>query len=158
MISRIAVLVTTVLALGAGTGVMLRPAASELAASTRDIRAERAQRDADLEFYRARAMRDPTGAMDELRLAALHLQRARERGTPADLEQAEASARRSLANRTAHNGEAYRALALALVGQHRFDEARAAAESLLATDPSAVSARSLLGEILLELGEYPAAD
>ncbi|MBA2292678.1 MAG: tetratricopeptide repeat protein [Gemmatimonadales bacterium] len=149
----------TAFALCAGAAVMLRakPSSAE-APRTWDVAAERVRRDADIAFYMKRVSEDPTGALDELRLAALYLQRARERGAPADLLQAETSARRSLVNRRAHNAEAYRALALALIGQHRFIEARAAADSLVADDPSSVSARSLLGEILLELGEYPAAD
>ena len=102
--------------------------------------------------------RDTTGALDELHLAALYLQRARERSSPADLALAEGAARRSLAHRRAHNGEAWHALALALIGQHRFTEARAAADSLLTFDPTAPGPRSMLGEILLELGAYDAAD
>lgn len=154
-----AAVLATALALSLGAVVMLRvkPSSAE-APPTWDVAAERVRRDADIAFYMKRASEDPTGALDELRLAALFLQRARERGTPADLLLAEASARRSLNNRRAHNAEAYRALALALIGQHRFIEARAAADSLVADDPTAVGARSLLGEILLELGEYPAAD
>lgn len=150
---------TTVFAVCAGAAVMLRaePSSAE-APRTWDVSAERVRRDADIAFYMKRVSADPTGALDELRLAALYLQRARERGTPTDLLLAEASARRSLVNRRAHNVEAYRALALALIGQHRFIEAREAADSLVANEPSAVSARSLLGEILLELGEYAAAD
>lgn len=156
---RTALLVTVVLALGAGV-MVTSGTASDAAATlpTWDVAAERTRRDADILFYRRRAQADPTGAIDELRLAALYLQRARERGTPEDLELAEAAARRSLANRRAHNAEAFRALALALIGQHRFAEARAAAEALLAADPSADGARSLVGEIVLELGDYRAAD
>lgn len=120
--------------------------------------AERARRDADIAWYTTRATRDPTGAMDHLKLAGLYLQRAREQGTPADLVLAEQEARTSLTNRREHNAEAFHALALALVGQHRFLEAAAATDSLLAGDPTALGARSLRGEIDLELGRYLEAD
>ncbi|MES2304206.1 MAG: hypothetical protein V4558_01790 [Gemmatimonadota bacterium] len=125
---------------------------------TWDVAAERHRRDADIAWYQMRAERDPTGAMDHLKLAALYLQRARERGTPADLSLAEAEARTSLQNRRAHNVEAFHALAIALVGQHRFREAAAATDSLLAADPMAPGPRSLRGEIALELGNYSQAD
>ncbi len=156
---RTALLAAVALALGAGV-IVTSGTASDVVAThpTWDVAAERTLRDADIRFYQRRAQADPTGALDELRLAALYLQRARERGTPADLDLAEAAARRSLANRRAHNTEAFRALSLALIGQHRFAEAREAAESLLAADPSAAGARSLVGEIALELGNYRAAD
>ena len=114
--------------------------------------------DADIAFYQQRVTRDPTGAIDHLHLAALYLQRARERAAPADLGRAESEARMSLANRRAHNSEAWHTLALALVGQHKFLEAHDAADSLLAADPTADGPRSLLGEIDLELGRYLEAD
>ena len=119
---------------------------------------EREIRDADIAFYRARAARDPTGALDLLRLGSLHLQRARESGQEADLIAAEEAARRSLANREAHNAAAWNLLAAALLGQHRFVEAREAAERYLAAEPDQPSAQALVGEVLLELGDYPAAD
>ena len=73
----------------------------------------------------SRAIRSPRGIT--LQLARLHLQRAPVGGTEnEDLEQAEAHARRSLALRTAHNGETLQVLASALMGQHRFAEAREA--------------------------------
>ncbi len=147
-----------VLALFAGAAASTRTIAATTPTAHTDIAAERAMRDADIAFYQKHAQRDPTGALDHLHLAALYLQRARERATPADLGRAEAEARISLANRRAHNGEAWHELALALVGQHKFIEARACADSLLADDPSAPGPRSLIGEIDLELGRYGEAD
>lgn len=150
--------VAVVVALGATAAVAARGRTPSVPSPTWDVAAERARRDADIAWYITRAQRDPTGASDHLRLAALYLQRARERGTPADLALAEAEARTSLSNRREHNHEAFRALALALVGQHRFGEAAIIADSLLAWDPTAEGARSLRGEIALELGRYPQAD
>jgi tetratricopeptide (TPR) repeat protein len=113
----------------------------------------------DLAFYLARVARDSYAARDQAELARLYLQRARTSGAgAADLERAEAYARRSLTIRGARNEEAYQVLAASLMGQHRFAEARTVAERLLAADPAARPTRGMLGEILLELGDYAAAD
>ena len=112
----------------------------------------------DLDFFEARVARDSFAARDHAQLARLHLQRAPVGGTEdADLAQAETHARRSLALRTAHNGEALQILASALMGRHRFAEAREVAARFLAMDSTSRTARSLLGEIQLELGAYPDA-
>ena len=109
----------------------------------------------DLAFFEARAARDSFAARDHAQLARLHLQRAPIGGTEgADLAQAESHARRSLALRTAHNGEALHVLASTLMGSHRFAEAHDVAERLLAVDSTSRGARALLGEIELELGTY----
>jgi tetratricopeptide (TPR) repeat protein len=109
----------------------------------------------DLAFYARRIARDSFAARDHAQLARLHLQRAPVGGSEdADLAKAEAHARRSLALRTAHNGEALQVLASSLMGRHRFVEARGAAERLVAMDSTSRTARALLGEIQLELGAY----
>lgn len=112
----------------------------------------------DIAFFEARVARDSLAARDHAQLARLHLQRAPVGGTEAaDLERAEVHARRSLALRTAHNGDALQVLASALMGSHRFAEAREIAQQLLAMDSTARGPRALLGEIELELGAYPDA-
>jgi tetratricopeptide (TPR) repeat protein len=112
----------------------------------------------DLAFFEARVARDSFAARDHAQLARLHLQRAPIGGTEgADLTEAETHARRSLALRTAHNGEALQVLASTLLGNHRFAEAREVAERLVAMDSTSRGARALLGEIELELGAYPDA-
>jgi tetratricopeptide (TPR) repeat protein len=115
-------------------------------------------RDSDIAFFQQRIARDPTGALDLARLAALYLERFRQLGEEADLLNAEKAARRSLANRGERNPNALQLLGAALLGQHRFLEAKAAAERLVALQPGESAARASLGEVLLELGEYPAAD
>ena len=114
-------------------------------------------RDRDIAFYQARVAADPAGALDRLRLGVLFLERARATGREADLIQAESLARASLVLREAHNSGAWHLLSAALLGQHRFVEALAAADHLEQSDPAA-GARALRGEILLELGRYPEAD
>jgi tetratricopeptide (TPR) repeat protein len=111
-------------------------------------------RDQDIVFYEARAARDPNGALDRMQLASLYLGRARERGSETDLARSEAMARASLARRRARNGSALAALAGSLLAQHKFAEARDAARELVAYDPESPAARALLGEVLLELGDY----
>ncbi len=120
--------------------------------------AERGQRDADILFYQARAEQDPEGALDHLQLAVLYLRRAHEQYSPADIKRAEVSARTSLAIREAHNAEAWHVLALALMGEHRFGDALAATDSMLLMIEPTPSVNALRGEILLELGDYVAAD
>jgi len=114
-------------------------------------------RDRDIVFYERRAARDPQGAADRAQLAGLYLQRARARGGVADFRRAEARARQSLARRAGRNGKAQLVLASSLLAQHRFIEARSAAEALVALDSTQLGYRALLGEIQLELGDYDAA-
>jgi len=119
---------------------------------------ERVVRKRDIAFYARRAARDPRGAADLAQLAGLLLQRARETGDPNDFLLAEQAARGSIARRVDRNGKAYLTLASSLLAQHRFLEARVAAETLVARWPEPVGYRALLGEIQLELGDYRAAD
>jgi tetratricopeptide (TPR) repeat protein len=139
-------------AAGAATGLSGRWTRAE--ASAARLR-EAEVLELDLAFFEARVARDSFAARDHAQLARLHLQRAPIGGTEGtDLEQAEAHARRSLALRTAHNGEALQVLASSLMGGHRFAEARDLAERLVALDSTSRGARALLGEIELELGAY----
>jgi len=114
-------------------------------------------RDADIQFYQARAERDPTGGFDLARLGSLYLQRGRETGDPRDAERAEEAARRSLRNRRAHNDAAQQVLASSLLAQHRFDEALVVAKRLRDQDPTSASQRATVAEIEMELGQYDSA-
>lgn len=121
------------------------------------VRDESMIREHNISFYGWRLRRDPSSAFDRAQLAALHLQRGRETGDPEDALRAEALARGSLAERDTRNARGYSTLTSALMTQHRFAEARAVAERLVALDTTNVSARAVLGEIHMELGEYAAA-
>ena len=114
-------------------------------------------RDRDIEFYEARVLLDPAGAMDRTRLADLYLQRGQVNADDRDLARAEAMARSSLQRRRAHNVRAFAVLAAALLAQHRFEDALVAARALVAEAPESTPARALLGEVLLELGAYAEA-
>ncbi len=113
-----------------------------------------AHRDADIAFFERRVAADPIGAADRARLAALYLQRGRETGDFGDYRRAERLARRSLALRVAHNANTYGTLTAALLAQHRFVEARAAARALAAQEPGVPRHQAGLAEIDLELGRY----
>ncbi|HET6763940.1 MAG TPA: tetratricopeptide repeat protein [Longimicrobiaceae bacterium] len=123
------------------------------AAATRAAEEERA-RDLDLAFYEARVKADPFSALDVGKLASLHARRARETGDWEDYLRAEKEARTSLELRAQRNGQGFSTLAGALMAQHRFVEARQVAERYVAQDPASPSARGLLAEIELELGQY----
>ena len=113
--------------------------------------------DLDIEFYKDRAGRDPTGATDLARLAGLYLQRSRETGDPSDAIRAESTARRSIRNRGARNDAAAQVLSASLLAQHRFDEALSIARTLRDGNPDVPSLRAAVGEIEMELGQYDSA-
>ncbi len=141
----------------AATAVARTTAAARLVAATRDAAVRAARRDQDVAFFSRRVARDPIGAADRSRLAALYLQRARETADYTDYRRAERLARRSLALRVGHNENTYALLANALLAQHRFTEAYAAARALDRRAPGVASHRALLAEIALELGRYDEA-
>lgn len=114
-------------------------------------------RELDIAFFRERAQRDPTGAMDLAHLAALYLARGRETGDPHDAVLAERTARRSLRNRAAHNQAASAVLQSALLAQHRFREALALATAARDEDPESNDLRAGVAEIQMELGLYDEA-
>ncbi|HET9709281.1 MAG TPA: tetratricopeptide repeat protein [Gemmatimonadales bacterium] len=121
------------------------------------LRDESRIRDLDIGFFGRRLVRDPSSAYDLAQLAALHLQRGRERGDPSDVVRAEQLARTSLASRETRNAKGYSTLVATLMAEHRFVEARVAAQRLLALDSSSVPSRATLAEIEMELGDYAAA-
>jgi tetratricopeptide (TPR) repeat protein len=142
---------------GATTAVARTTAAARRVAATRDAAARAARRDQDVAFFSRRVARDPIGAADRARLAALYLQRARETADYNDYRRAERLARRSLALRVGHNENTYALLANALLAQHRFTEAYAAARAPDRRAPGVASHQALLAEIALELGRYDEA-
>src|SRR5580698_658790 len=110
-------------------------------------RSEAEIRDLDIQFYEARARRDPTGAMDLARVAQLYLVRSRESGNYEDVLAAEHAARRSLRNRISRNAMAAQVLASSLLSEHRFAEALGVSRSLQSLDPDRLSYRAMSGEI-----------
>lgn len=152
-VSAILWVVTAAAAAGATTALRAAGNAGREGGAAR-VGAEAARRDADIEFYSRRVARDPIGAADRSRLAALYLQRARETADYEDYRRAERLARRSLELRVAHNENTYVVLTAALLAQHRFVEAHAAARALNARAPGVAGHQALLAETALELGRY----
>lgn len=119
---------------------------------------ERRVRDADIQFYQDRIARDPSGAIDLVRLGALRLARYRQTGDEQELVAAEEEARQSLNNRSERNPGAWQLLTAALLGQHRFVEAESSAMALVQLTPEDGTSRAILGEVWLELGKYKDGD
>jgi tetratricopeptide (TPR) repeat protein len=155
-----AVLIVVLTAAAAADQACSRPApASQVAAGVAAAMpaGESVILDLDIDFYKSRADRDPTGAMDLARLSGLYLQRSRETGDPSDAIRAEAAARRSLGNRAPRNDAAAQVLSASLLSQHRFDEALTVARALRDRNPDVPSLRAAVGEIEMELGQYDSA-
>jgi tetratricopeptide (TPR) repeat protein len=121
------------------------------------VLSESEMRERDIEFYRARAGADRSGATDLAHLASLYLQRSRDTGDPRDAARAEDAARRSLRNRRSHNDQAAQVLASSLLAQHRFEEALVVARDLRDRDPGSPSLRAAVAEIEMEIGQYDSA-
>ena len=154
-------LICGLIAIGAGSVMASRDAAaakrSQSAAAVARVRDDRRVLDANIVLYEDAARIDTLSATFPAQAAALYLQRARITASDDDVQRAEAAARRSLALRTSHNDDAAVTLVGALLAQHRFVDARDVATALVQREPGAPSYRAMLGEILLELGEYDAA-
>jgi len=86
------------------------------------------------------------------------MRRARATGQPADYAEAERAARTAIRNQPRHGAAGWQLLGSALMSQHRFEEALAAADSLVALEPENPSALAVRAEVLLELGRYSDAD
>ncbi|MBW3629741.1 MAG: tetratricopeptide repeat protein [Gemmatimonadetes bacterium] len=132
-----------------------RPAATAVSDAVTSVPDQRLER--LISTFSERAREDPFSAGDQALLANLYLQRARETGNYEYVLQAESAARQSLKLREAYNSDSWGTLSLTLLEQHRFVEARQAAERLLSSDPESPAFRAHLAEINLELGDYRAA-
>ena len=152
----VGVLVLSVLALG-GWSTERRAVARARAEANAESAHEAEVRSADIAFFARRAERDPYGAGDRARLGNLLLSRARATGRFEDLVAAERQARASLEMRRGRNRGGALVLTNALMGQHRFREALEEAGRLEAEDSTDLTIKSLVGEILLELGRYEEA-
>ncbi len=119
---------------------------------------DRADRDVQIRVWRQALDADSVSAIALGQLAALHLQRAREGGSNEDYVQAERYARRSLSLRTQRNANTAATLVSILLAQHRFTEARAAAQSLVVREPDVPEYRAALGEVAMELGDDALAE
>jgi tetratricopeptide (TPR) repeat protein len=134
-----------------------RLAAAEAERNGVTARMELDIRSKDIAFYATRAEQDPQSAEDRAMTAGLYLQRARETGDVNDYRSAERYAHASLALRRVRNGKALLTYASALLAQHKFPAALAAARALVDGDPTQSRYRALYAELLVEMGRYDAA-
>ncbi len=134
-----------------------RLAAAEASRNAKSARVELEIRSKDIAFYVKRAKEDPQSAEDRAMVAGLYLQRARETGDVNDYRAAERYADESLALRSIRNGKAQLTYASALLAQHKFPQALAAARTLVDGAPHEPRYRALYAELLVEMGRYDAA-
>jgi tetratricopeptide (TPR) repeat protein len=115
--------------------------------------------DATLRFLEERVRQDPLDFTAHNRLAALYFQQLRETGDLTFLERATREAHASLAAvPAAQNGGGLTALALAEFESHHFTEAAKLARQAFAHDPRDTTAQAIIGDALLELGDYAEAE
>jgi tetratricopeptide (TPR) repeat protein len=156
------------LAGGCATGDLAEPAAIEIvpAASPAsspqyDPRAETvvqpvSRSEAEVAFWRARVGRDDYDYISRIRLANALLTRARATGEHELPIEAEAIARRALEIAPSAR-DAWISMAFALSAQHRFREARAAAEKAVELNSNDEMAWCVLGDVALDLGDVETA-
>src|SRR5439155_13060919 len=111
-----------------------------------------------LRFLQNRIKEDPDDFIAQNKLAAWHLQRVRETGDLASLEIAMRAARASLTTLSAeHNTGALTLLAQAEFTAHEFIGSRDHAEQLIKLEPGKGYPFEIMGDALLELGDYERA-
>ena len=154
---RVAVVLVAMVVAACGRRQLPAHVAATVQQPATPLRSEAEIRDLDIEYYQARAKRDPTGAMDLAHQGALYLARGRETGDPRDAILAERAARHSLRNRSVRNGGAAQVLESSLLAQHRFAEALDLAIAARDDDPENPSLRAAVGDIQMELGQYDSA-
>src|SRR5438876_1094601 len=101
-------------------------------------------------------VKEHTDALDYLFLGKLYLQRARSSGDLGSYTQAGAALERSLALYPS-DPDALAALARLRYATHDFAAAARLAKTILAADPAEITARAILGDASLELGDYGTA-
>jgi len=112
-----------------------------------------------LRFLQNRIKEDPDDFIAQNKFAAWHLQRVRETGDLASLEIAMKAARASLATLPAeHNTGGLNLLAQAEFTAHEFVAARDHAVRLVELEPGKGYPFQILGDALLELGDYEKAE
>src|SRR5258706_6412604 len=81
---------------------------------------ERQILDREIEWFRGRIERDPSGGLDYIQLGTRLMRRARESGQPADYADAAAAARAAIGNQPRHSAGGWQLLVAPLMNQHRF--------------------------------------
>src|SRR5262245_947064 len=105
---------------------------------------------------RRQIQRRPESAAGYVTLSDAYIQKSRQTGDLSYLTLAEQALRRAL-DLAPENAGAVRHLAYVFASRHEFREAAALARKAIALDPDDGHAHGVLGDALLELGEYEAA-
>ena len=112
-----------------------------------------------IRFFENRLKNDPEDFSANNKLAGLYLQKLRETGNAQYLELASRAARRSLDSvPEVRNAGGLAALALSEFASHEFVAAKNHAHRLIESEPTKSYPQSILGDALLELGEYEQAE
>lgn len=123
------------------------------------IVADESSGEKEIRFYENKIKNDPEDFSANNKLAGLYLQKLRETGDIALLDLAFRAARASLESvPEVRNSGGIAALALAEFAAHDFTNSRDHALRLIELEPSKSYPQSMLGDALLELGEYEKAE
>ncbi|MGI8812461.1 MAG: tetratricopeptide repeat protein [Pyrinomonadaceae bacterium] len=143
----------------AGCGSDKKPVAASVLPPAAPIVSDQAANDGAIRFLENKVKNDPEDFTAGNKLAGLYLQKLRETGNVQYLELAFRSARASLASvPEIRNSGGLTALAGAEFASHDFTDARDHAIRLTELDPGKSYPQAMLGDALLELGEYDAAE
>jgi tetratricopeptide (TPR) repeat protein len=123
------------------------------------ILSDKAKGDGEIRFYENKVKNDPEDFSANNKLAGLYLQKLRETGNVQFLDLAFRAARTSLDSvPDVRNSGGLAALALAEFASHDFTNARDHALRLVELEPTKSYPQGILGDALLELGEYVRAE
>ncbi|MDQ6785938.1 MAG: tetratricopeptide repeat protein [Acidobacteriota bacterium] len=123
------------------------------------IASEEAANDGEIRFFESKVKNDPEDFGANNKLAALYLQKLRETGSAQYLELAARAARASLASvPDVRNAGGLAALALTEFASHAFVPAKQHALRLIELEPQKSYSQGILGDALVELGEYDQAE
>lgn len=135
-----------------------RAVASPVVAPAAPLASEDAARESSIRFLEDKVRRDPEDFSANNKLAGYYLARLRETGNVQYLELATRAAHASLDSvPVVRNAGGLGALTLAEFSSHDFTAARDHAMQLTALDPAKSYPYALLGDALLELGDYEKA-
>ena len=127
-----------------------------IAVATPGLLAQSTRTDAQINTYEKMLKRNPGDALGYLALADAFIRKARESGDPEYFNRAE-SALKQVIEIEPRNAAAVRHLAYVYYSRHEFAPAAAQAEHAIALNPDDAHAYGILGDALMETGEYDKA-
>ena len=156
---KIFLFILTVALLVSACGVQSAKPEPASVAPAQPIAANGGADDSAIRFLESRLKNDPEDFSANNKLAGLYLQKLRETGSAQYLELAFRTAHASLNSvPEVRNQGGLAALALAEFGAHEFTAARDHALRLIELEPAKSYPQGILGDALLELGEYEKAE